>query len=75
MDAELLEEAYRVLRSATGFLRGLEWRVGRSQPCNVYARCGGDDWKADFEIAVFKTPELAEQAVRDHNANCSASWH
>ena len=63
----MLQAAYRNFREAAQQLCALEWRVGRSQPCNVYARCG-DDWEDDFAIAVFKTPELAEQAVLDHNA-------
>lgn len=43
------------------------WRQGRSQPRNVYARTGGDDWKADQLIGHFDTAQLAAEACRAHN--------
>lgn len=49
-------------------LADLPWRTGRSLGRTVYARTGGDDWKADTVIGKFDTPELAEAACAAHNA-------
>jgi len=49
-------------------LNAFPWRQGRSQGRNLYARTGGDDWKADVMIGQLNTPELAAGAVRAHNA-------
>lgn len=68
--------AVDAVRMATGAARephaaatlAAEWRQGRSQPRNVYARTGGDDWKADQLIGHFDTAGLAADACRAHNA-------
>jgi hypothetical protein len=44
-----------------------QWRQGRSQPRNVYARTGGD-WTGDQLIGHFDTDELAAEACRAHNS-------
>lgn len=49
-------------------LTGLPWRTGRSLGRTIYARTGGDDWKADTVIGMLDTPELAEEACAAHNA-------
>ena len=48
-------------------LTALPWRQGRSQPRNVYARTGGDDWKADVMIGQLDTAEMAREACEAHN--------
>lgn len=48
-------------------LTAIPWRQGRSQPRNVYARTGGDDWKADVMIGQLDTPEIAAEACEAHN--------
>jgi hypothetical protein len=48
-------------------LTALPWRQGRSQPRNVYARTGGDDWKADTMIGQLDTAEIAAEACESHN--------
>ena len=48
-------------------LASLPWRTGRSLGRTVYARTGGDDWKADTAIGMMDTRELAEAACRAHN--------
>ena len=55
-------------RQPQAALEAVPWRQGRSQPRNVYARTGGDDWKADTMIGQLDTPELAAEAVTAHNA-------
>lgn len=60
------------LAAATPGQPGTAWRQGRSQPRNLYARTGGDDWKADLMIGQMDTPELAAEAVRAHNAAIAA---
>ena len=62
-----LTAAYGTYREELLALRHLPWRQGGKQPQNVYLVLGGD-WETDHEIAVFKTPELAEDAVKAHNA-------
>lgn len=44
------------------------WRQGRTQPRNIYARTGGDNWKADLMIGQLDTPAAAAEAVRAHNS-------
>jgi hypothetical protein len=63
-----LRRAYNAYRAACKPLCLLEWRQGRSEPRNVYARTGGTDWKADHQIGQFHTPELAAECVQAHNA-------
>ena len=48
-------------------LTDLPWRQGRSQPRNLYARTGGDDWKADVMIGQLDTAEIAAEACESHN--------
>jgi hypothetical protein len=60
--------ATRAYHAALSVLTDIEWRQGRSQPRNVYARTGGEDWKADPMIGHFDTPELAAEACASHNA-------
>lgn len=49
-------------------LTSVKWRTGRSLGRTVYARTGGDDWKADTVIGMMDTPEIAAEAVNAHNA-------
>jgi hypothetical protein len=49
-------------------LLSVPWRTGRSLGRTVYARTGGDDWKADTVIGMMDTRELAEAACAAHNA-------
>ena len=49
-------------------LASVPWRAGRSLGRTVYARTGGDDWKADTVIGMMDTRELAEEACAAHNA-------
>lgn len=49
-------------------LTAVPWRTGRSLGRTVYARTGGDDWKADTVIGMMDTAELAEEACTAHNA-------
>jgi hypothetical protein len=49
-------------------LTALPWRQGRTLGRTVYARTGGDDWKADTAIGMLDTPELAAAACEAHNA-------
>ena len=53
--------------SQTPDLTDLPWRQGRSQPRNVYARTGGDDWKADVMIGQLDSPGLSAEACQAHN--------
>ena len=48
-------------------LTALPWRQGRTQPRNVYARTGGEDWKADTMIGQLDTAEIAARACEAHN--------
>jgi hypothetical protein len=72
MTDQSITEAIERHRAALGFLADYPWRQGRTQPRNVYARSGGDDWKADPLIGHFDTPELAAEAVNSHNAALTA---
>lgn len=63
-----LDVALLAHREAMIPLAGTEWRTGRTLGSTVYARTGGEDWKADTWIASFSTRELADRAVSDHNA-------
>lgn len=53
-------------------LLAVPWRAGRSQPRNIYARTGGDDWRADLLIGHMDTPALAAEAIECHNARVAA---
>jgi hypothetical protein len=53
----------------TADLASLPWRTGRTLGRTLYARTGGDDYKADTCIGVLDTPELAEAACAAHNAD------
>lgn len=64
-----LEDAIAVHRQALAQLVGTEWRAGRTLGTTVYARTGGDDYKADTHIGEFRTPELANAAIGAHNQN------
>jgi hypothetical protein len=55
-------------------LTALPWRVGRTLGRTVYARTGGDDWKADTPVGMLDTRELAEAACADHNAVLDLEW-
>jgi hypothetical protein len=48
-------------------LTALQWRQGRSQSRAIYARTGGEDWKADTLIGYLDTGELAAAACQAHN--------
>jgi hypothetical protein len=71
-EAEALRAAYAAYRDAAAFLARVPWRQGRSNPCNIYARIGGDDWKADWPMGSQPTPELARQACSAHNASLAS---
>lgn len=63
-----VQRAYGSLQAAAAKLCELPWRQGHREPCNVYAALNEpESYKYDFEIAVFKTPALAAEAVRAHN--------
>lgn|GEM_PF-3284734 len=49
-------------------LAAVPWRTGRTLGRTLYARTGGDDWKADTAIGMLDTPELAAEACAAHNA-------
>lgn len=49
-------------------LTAVPWRTGRSHGANIWARTGGDDWKADTPVGRMDSPELAEAACAAHNA-------
>jgi hypothetical protein len=63
----MITEATGRYHAAMGELRDVPWRVGRSNPRNLYADTGGD-WKGHPPIGVMDSPELAAEAVRAHNA-------
>ena len=67
--AKIIREAQAVLaaREPDAGTLAAPWRQGRSQPRNVYARTGGDDWKADQLIGHFDTDALAAEACWAHN--------
>jgi hypothetical protein len=48
-------------------LTAVPWRTGRTLGRTLYARTGGDDFKADTVFGMLDTPELAEAACADHN--------
>lgn len=57
-------------RTALAPLADVEWRPGRSNPCNLYAKTGErGDWKDDVPIGSLATQELAEEACVAHNAD------
>lgn len=62
-----LAEAVAAHRQALAPLAGTEWRAGRTLGTTVYARTGGNDYKADTHIGEFRTPELAAAAIDAHN--------
>lgn len=72
MTAPKVTASTRAYHAALSVLVDVEWRQGRSQPRNVYARTGGEDWKADPMIGQFDTPGLAAEAVGSHNAALAA---
>lgn len=72
MTAPKVTASTRAYHAALSVLVDVEWRQGRSQPRNIYARTGGEDWKADPMIGQFDTPGLAEEAVGSHNAALEA---
>jgi hypothetical protein len=55
-------------------LTALPWRVGRTLGRTVYARTGGDDYKADTEFGMLDTREIAARACADHNAVLGLGW-
>lgn len=55
-------------------LTAFPWRTGRTLGRTVYARTGGDDWKADTVIGMLDTPELAAGACAAHNDMLRLHW-
>lgn len=55
-------------------LSAFPWRVGRTLGRTVYARTGGDDYKADTEFGMLDTREIAARACADHNAMLDIDW-
>ncbi|MDQ1446833.1 MAG: hypothetical protein QOI20_3297 [Acidimicrobiaceae bacterium] len=49
------------------------WRVGRKVGRTIYAQLGGTPSDADVLIGVMDTNQIAERAVRDHNATIVAA--
>ncbi len=45
----------------------IRWRTGRKVGRTIYAQLGPEPSDDDPIIGMMDTPELAEQAVRDHN--------
>lgn len=50
------------------------WRTGRSLGRTLYARTGGDDWKADTFLGIMETAELAEAVAEGHNQKLASLW-
>ena len=50
------------------------WRTGRTLGRTMYARTGGDDWKADTEFGMLDTRPIATRACADHNALLDLTW-
>lgn len=50
------------------------WRTGRTLGRTMYARTGGDDYKADTEFGMLDTREIAARACADHNAMLDLLW-
>lgn len=55
-------------------LTQVPWRTGRTLGRTVYARTGGEDYKADTCIGVLDTPALAAEACAAHNERPALSW-
>lgn len=67
-DRSAISGATVTYRRAMEVIAFAAWRVGRTNPCNVYGVTGvADNWKDDTPIATFATPELAIKACEDHN--------
>lgn len=63
----MISEATGRYHAAMSELRDVPWRVGRSNPRNLYADTGGD-WKGHPPIGAMDSPELAREVVEAHNA-------
>lgn len=68
----MISEATGRYHAAMGELRDVPWRVGRSNPRNLYADTGGG-WKGHPPIGALDSPELARDAVEAHNAALNLS--
>jgi hypothetical protein len=55
-------------------LTKLPWRTGRTLGRTMYARTGGDDYKADAEFGMLDTRELAAEACDAHNLALDLHW-
>jgi hypothetical protein len=55
-------------------LTAVPWRTGRTLGRTLYARTGGDDWKADTPAGMLDTRELADEACAAHNAVLDLAW-
>lgn len=51
----------------TGFVK-LRWRVGRKLKRTIYAMIGTQPADHDILLGMMDTEEIAQQVVRDHNA-------
>jgi hypothetical protein len=49
-------------------LTQVPWHTGRTLGRTLYARTGGDDYKADTPAGMLDTRELADEACGSHNA-------
>lgn len=71
-ETALVEDAVRQHEEALAVLCQVEWRQGRTNPCNLYARTGGTDWKRDAAIGSMTVTALAARAVQAHNESLAA---
>jgi len=55
-------------------LTQVPWRTGRTLGRTLYARTGGDDYKADTPAGMLDTRELADEACDAHNALLDLAW-
>lgn len=70
----MLEAALPHLSPPAPDLTGVPWRTGRSHPSNIWARTGGDDWKADTPVGRMDSAEIAARACADHSAVLDLEW-
>ena len=61
-------------RASVPGLTELPWRTGRTLGRTMYARTGGEDYKADTAFGMLDTREIADRACADHNAMLDLEW-
>ena len=55
-------------------LTAVPWRTGRTLGRTLYARTGGEDWKADADFGWLPSTALADEVVAAHNAMADLRW-